>query len=100
MESELARITKLKNIENWGVWKFQVRAILNANSAWGVTSGIDEKSTELDTGASEPVRTAHQKNLATWIKADAIAQKVIATTIGEQPMLHIINCTTAKEMWE
>jgi hypothetical protein len=39
MESELARISKLKNIENWGIWKFQVRVMLNANGSWGVASG-------------------------------------------------------------
>lgn len=35
-----------------------------------------------------------------WNKADAAAQKVIVTTVGEQPTLHIINCMNAAEMWQ
>lgn len=34
-----------------------------------------------------------------WRKKDAEAQKVIVTTLDKKPMLHIINCTTAREMW-
>lgn len=33
-------------------------------------------------------------------KLDAIAQKVIVTTVGPQPTMHIINCESAAEMWQ
>jgi hypothetical protein len=99
MESELARISKLKNIENWGIWKFQVRIMLNANGSWGVASGKELKPEAPRAGSNKQMINEYQKAVAAWNKADALAQKVIATTIGDQPMLHIINCTSAEEMW-
>lgn len=100
MDGELARISKLVNTENWGVWKFQIRIILNSQNAWGVASGTVLKPEAPAVNVNDQTRQAYEKELAAWFKADAVAQKVIATTIGDQPMLHIINCTTAREMWQ
>lgn len=100
MESELTRVIKLKSIENWGIWKFQIRVILNSHGALDVTLGTDVRPVDPGNTANEAARAAYAKHLATWNKADAIAQKVIVTTVGEQPTLHIINCTTAAEMWQ
>jgi hypothetical protein len=86
MESELARISKLKNIENWGIWKFQVRIMLNANGSWGVASGKELKPEAPRAGSNKQMINEYQKAVAAWNKADALAQKVIATTIGDQPM--------------
>lgn len=32
-------------------------------------------------------------------KKDAVAQKLIATTIERKPLMHIMDCSTAYEMW-
>lgn len=74
--------------------------ILNASGAWGVASGTESRPETPDAGASEQVLNAYQKNLAAWNNADAAAQKMMATTIGDQPTLHIINCNSAREMWD
>lgn len=68
---------------------------MKANDAWDIVTGasIMPEALGTDTTASENV-----KNIAAWKKLDA--QKVIVTTIGEQPMLHIIHCKTAKTMWD
>lgn len=100
MESELTRVIKLKSIENWGIWKFQIRVILNSHGALDVTLGTDVRPADPGDTTNETTHAAYTKNLATWNKADAIAQKIIVTTVGEQPTLHIINCTTAAEMWQ
>lgn len=99
MENDLAKIPKLKDNENWGIWKFQVRVILNSHNAWEVADGTYECPAALAADANEEARAAHVTSLATWKKADAMVQKVIATSVGQQPMLHIINCTTGREMW-
>lgn len=99
MESTLSRVMKLKNSDNWGIWKFQRRVLLNLHGALKVALGTNAKPAALAEGANKATRTAYIKSLAAWEKADAMAQKVIVTTIADQPTLHIINCATAAEMW-
>lgn len=96
-DNEIIRISKLKGIENWAAWKFQVRVTLKSHSAWDVVTGQDVKP-EHPTEATEAA--AHERKLAAWIKSDNVAQKIIATTVDDQPLLHIINCESSKEMWD
>lgn len=72
MESKLARVVKLKNIKNWGIWKFQIRVILNSYGALDVALGTDIRPADLGNTANEATR-AYMKNLVTWNKADATA---------------------------
>jgi len=51
---------------------------------------------EQDTG---PNAEASTKAVALWKKNNNIAQRIIATSVEEQPLLHIINCETSKAMW-
>lgn len=79
----------------------RLKCILNSYGALDVTLGKNVKP--VDPGAGTTNEDAHgalMKSIATWNKLDAIAQKVIVTTVGEQPTLHIINCTTTAEMWQ
>lgn len=100
MDGEISKIPKLKSIENWGIWKFQVRVILNSHGAWDVAIGSDVQPQAPGADATAEARAAHVKDAARWKKADSMVQKIIATSVGEQPMLHIINCTTGREMWQ
>lgn len=84
---EISKIEKLQSVSQWLVWKFQVKIILSANDLFGVVSGKTAKPSETN------------EKYAAWCKTDMKAQKVIATTVGQQPLLHIINCTHASEMW-
>ena len=98
MESEVSRVTKLKSIDDWSIWKFQVR-VLNSHGALNVAMETDVKPADLAATANEAARAARVKEVKKWNKSDAAAQKLIVTTIGHQPTLHIINCTMAAEMW-
>lgn len=99
MESELVRVTKLKNSDNWGIWKFQIRVLLNSHGVLKVQLGTDKAPEAPAEGATEASRTAYTKSLAAWEKIDAMAQKIIVRTVADQSTLHIINCRTAAEMW-
>lgn len=99
MEGEPARISKLKNSENWPLWKFQVCILLNSNDAWNVVNGQFIKP-EPPSGQDAKALQAFNEQIAAWTKADNFAQKIIATTITDQQLLHIMNCGSAKEMWE
>ncbi|XP_017885054.1 uncharacterized protein LOC108627947 [Ceratina calcarata] len=98
IEHEFAKIEKLTGEENWGLWKFQVRVINLTNGAAEILSGDlvkPEPAGQMDAqGTAE-----YQKRLKEWKKVDGLAQKSIVTTINARNMLHIINCTSAREMW-
>lgn len=102
MDGELNRINKLQGGEGWAVWKFQVRVILNASELFDVVTGESKKPVLHTQGAetNEESNARYKKELEFWKKLDSQSQKVIATTIGQQPMSHIMYCTSAKEMWE
>ena len=86
MESEVSRVTKLKSI-----WKFQVRVLLNSHGALEFALGTDVKPADLAATAHGATRAAHVKEVEKWNKSDAAVQKIIVTTIEDQPTLHIIN---------
>jgi hypothetical protein len=96
MENELIRIPKLKGIENWAVWKFQTRVILQSSDAWSIVDG----SSAIPVQGQTIDETTFNRTLAAWKKNDSIAQRIIATTVEEKPLLHILNCKAAKDMWD
>lgn len=101
MDSDLFKISKLTDAESWSAWKFQIRVLLNASDVFDVVSGDYEKPV-LARLASETEAAAKDKfdvAFKVWKKADSTAQKLIATTVGQQPLMHIMNCNTANEMW-
>jgi hypothetical protein len=96
MENGLIRIPKLKGIENWAVWKFQTRVILQSSDAWSIVDG----SSAIPVQGQTIDETTFNRTLAAWKKNDSIAQRIIATTVEEKPLLHILNCKSAKDMWD
>ena len=103
MEAELVKVSKLKNAENWNIWKFQIRIMLISNSVLDIVKGDKAKPTPPsaeDVAANAALTAQYAKNLEEWTKNDGIAQRIIATTVEKTPMLHIINLESAKEMWD
>lgn len=103
MESEsIVKIEKLQSVSEWPRWKFQIRVILNAEELFEIVSGDNPKPVleklEGETDATAKVR--YDAAFKEWKKKDNVAQKHIATTVGREPMLHIMNYNTAKEMWD
>lgn len=80
---ELGLVEKLTDVESYQVWKFKITVILKANSLY---QAVTEETTEA-------------LHTAEWKKKDAQAQKIIVTTIDQGPLIHIINCDTAYDMW-
>lgn len=50
MDNELARIEKLKGLENWGTWKFQVKILVQAADALEIISQRERRETETADG--------------------------------------------------
>lgn len=94
-DRETIRMEKLRSVEQWPMYKFQVRVIMKASEVWEIVSGDSKK----------PEKTNEQKQedfdelLKAWIKNDNTAQKIIVTSLGHEPLLHILKCETARDMW-
>lgn len=99
---ELTRIEKLKVLDNWGTWKFQVKVLIQAAEALEIVNGSIEieKLRTSPTGISSADMAEYRKSIRIWniLDLDSKAQRIIATTVSEQPLLHI-NCHSSKEMW-
>ncbi|KNC33708.1 hypothetical protein FF38_10866, partial [Lucilia cuprina] len=54
---------------------------------WEIVSGITKKPEQNNTEISK------------WISQDAKAQKILVVSMGEEPMLHVMNCDSAADMW-
>lgn len=70
-------------MDTYQVWKFQLNILLQSND---LTKHIENLIPE-------------KQRTADWKKKDANAQKMIIMTIDKKPLMHIINCGTAYEMW-
>lgn len=100
MESnEQLRITKLKGVENWGTWKFQVRIILTASDVYDIVAGQRPAPEAITQGEAATV-AARARKIREWMKEDSVAQRIIVTSVTEPVLLHIINCTSSKQMWD
>lgn len=96
MDPEVTRITKFKRLENWAQWKFQLSVILRDEDAIDLLKETSIKPVvpAQDSEADEI------KTLADWVKTDNSAQRIIATSVTDPELVHIMNCTGAKEMWK
>ncbi|XP_046145768.1 uncharacterized protein LOC123989134 [Osmia bicornis bicornis] len=95
MDTEAVKITKLQNAQNWAQWKFQVSVLLKDKDSWSVTQGDVAKPEVPEQDASERQRGA----LLEWTRKDNAAQRIIATTVADSQLVHIMNCRSAKDMW-
>lgn len=95
MEGDSIKIDKFENSDQWNSWKFQIKILLSAGDVFDVVKGDEVKPVKIS-GQTDAVHSVAVKD---WQKKDNKAQKIIVTTIGKQPMMHIINCNTSNEMW-
>ncbi|XP_036334799.1 uncharacterized protein LOC118745454 [Rhagoletis pomonella] len=86
-ESEI-KIEKLQDSSQWLTWKFQMVQILEAGEMFGVVNG------------EELLPSAGEQEQKSWRKLDAKARRTISTALGKQPLLQILNCASAKSMWD
>jgi len=70
--------------DNWNVWKFLMIIVLKSKGLYGIVSGEQGRP---------------HTNTDEWDKKDAKAQEVLVTRLDENPVNHILSCTTSSEMW-
>lgn len=84
---EVRRTVDRLNDRNYNSWKFRMEILLKKNKTWiQVTSSLADDA------------TAVQK--VAWSDNDAKALHDIVSELEENQLVHIKQCTTAKETWE
>ncbi|KAF2889846.1 hypothetical protein ILUMI_16327 [Ignelater luminosus] len=82
-------ITKLRSTgDNWKIWKFQVKVLLQSKELYGYVTGEEKEPKKTDTD-----------NWKKWKKKDYIAVELIVSRIDEGTLPLIINCDTVLEIW-
>lgn len=96
-DREAVNIKKLELPEQWPVYKFQVRVILKAADVWKIVDGTFTKPVAVE--GEGAVQRDFDTKLSAWNKSDSKAQKIIVTSLGDDPLIHVMNCDTARDMW-
>lgn len=84
---EAIAVSKLTN-SNWNVWKFQVKVVLMAKGLYEITCGKETAPVE------------DQDKIIKWKLKDAKAQEALVIRMEDEIISHIMQCETAKEMWQ
>jgi len=74
LSEDATNIEKLTSVEDYPLWKFQIEILFKANNLYEVVTSNRPEPTDK------------------WKKDDAIAQKVLITTIDKRPLLHLLDC--------
>lgn len=83
LTEDSTNVEKLVDAENFQLWKFQVGIMFKANELYQIVT------------EDTPMNNRDNQ----WKKKDAVAQKIIVTTVDKKPLMHLLNCNTANEMW-
>lgn len=84
----MIKIIKLKSVEDWTTWKFQIKVMMIANESFGVTNGTVTKPELPNQNANAEIRAAYQKDLKQWLKLDGSSKIDCVTRIGAIAAAH------------
>lgn len=88
--ASLESIEKLSDSESFKFWKFQTTVIFKSQELFSIVNG-EEKL--------EAIEATEEKKRGEWKKKDAIAQKIIVTSVDRKFLVHIINDTSSYGMY-
>lgn len=86
----VSHIQKLKDVDSYAMWDFEVKILFRAKELMDVVDGSDSlKTVEAD-----------ESKIKKWKSKDAKAQHFILMTIDQQVKPHILTCSSSKEMYD
>ncbi|KAK9728303.1 hypothetical protein QE152_g18027 [Popillia japonica] len=85
---EIEQIDKLKSVEDFPLWKFQVDIVFKSYGLYNIVTGNEV----LPAGANDTEKTEFERR-------DAKAQKIIITTVDKKSLTHILSCNNSREMY-
>ena len=92
MDIGKVKVEKLRDADNWQQWQFVVRTLLESDDLMGVCDGTLLKP--------EPGSQGYAAAMSTWNTANKAAKRLIVTTVESNPLQFLMNCETARDMWE
>lgn len=94
MESckDRVRVPMLESAEQWATWEYKITIALKAGDVYNVVKGTEKKP--------EEGGTDYAKKLTEWEKKDFKAQRIITETVSDDFTIHLLTCTTSKEIWD
>ena len=81
-------------------WKFQITTALIAHDLLDVVTGDKQRPPEARGGANEAAQQAARQEIKACIKEDAKAMQLMSTVMEPEQMVHLLTCTSSKEMWD
>ncbi|CAL1681018.1 unnamed protein product [Lasius platythorax] len=91
MEEKLVKSVTRLDSQNYQLWKFQMNALLIANSVFDIVTGAKPMP------GNEAANAAARKK---WLKENAKAMLLISTSIEDSQLESLLTCATAKAMWD
>ncbi|KAK9694257.1 hypothetical protein QE152_g33671 [Popillia japonica] len=85
---DIEQIDKLKTVEDFPLWKFQVDIVFKSYGLYNIVTGNEV----LPVGVNDTEKTEFERR-------DAKAQKIIITTVDKKSLTHILSCNSSREMY-
>ena len=95
MSPDTEKVEKLKSIENWPKWSFQMKIILSSLELFGIVQDVNKLPVRIENELEGVFNT----RVAEWRKKDMQAQQMIITTVEDQPLTILMSCESSAQMW-
>ena len=95
MSPDTEKVEKLKSIENWPKWSFQMKIILSSLELFGIVQDVDKLPVRIENELEGVFNT----RVAERRKKDMQAQRMIITTVEDQPLTILMSCESSAQMW-
>ena len=93
------QIEKLKGLSNWSKWKRQVELLLRHSDVLDIVTGDRRMPEIFGEPASSDQRTAYEKQVKCFIKADALAQLILVGSMDDANVELTSTCDSANRTW-
>lgn len=94
------QIEKLKGATNWSKWKRQIELLLRHGEVLDLVTGIRELPDNLSDSATPDQRTAHEKEIKSYNKDDALAQLILVGNMDDANIELTSTCVSSRSTWE
>lgn len=93
-------IEKLRGLDNWLVWKFDINLHLTMHKLQGIVKGVETVPVPPSSDATAAETTSYQKRLNQYEDRDALLQCIIGCSVAAEPKRHILTAKSGKDMWD
>lgn len=93
-------IEKLRGLDNWLVWKFDLNLQLTMHKMQDIVKGVETVPVLPRKDAPADEIASYQRKLTQYEERDALLQCIIGCSVSTEPKRHILTAKSGKEMWD